>query len=181
MVTVGFQGTSWEGQSVRMHSSCISVWRWKDVSQVQVLLLCISNVPPNSGDFPALFLITGTIYWLLTVTWNKEQRPPWISLSKLCMSMYLKFLSPSSKQKLSLHIFVCTTSKFSQSYGFSSSHIWMWELDYKESWVLKHRCLWIVVLEKKEISPEGLMLKLKLPILWPPDASKWLLGKRPQC
>ena len=70
----------------------------------------------------------------------------------------------------------------SQSYGFPSSHIWMWELDSKESWVLKNWCFWTVVLEKtlrvswtarrsnqsilKEISPEysleGLMLKLKL-------------------
>ena len=70
----------------------------------------------------------------------------------------------------------------SQSCGFSSSHVWMWELDYKESWVLKNLCFWTVVLEKtlecpwtarrsnqsilKEISPEysleGLMLKLKL-------------------
>ena len=68
-----------------------------------------------------------------------------------------------------------------QVYGFSSSHVWMWELDYKESWVLKNWCFWTVVLEKtleipsdckeiqsvlKEISPEysleGLMLKLKL-------------------
>ena len=62
----------------------------------------------------------------------------------------------------------------SQSYGFSSSHVWMWELDHKESWGLKKWCFWTVVLEKtlespldcKEISPEyslkGLMLKLKL-------------------
>ena len=69
----------------------------------------------------------------------------------------------------------------SQGYGFSSSHVWMWELDYKESWALKNWCFWIVLLEKtresletsrrsnqiilKEISPEyslkGLMLKLK--------------------
>ena len=69
-----------------------------------------------------------------------------------------------------------------QSYGFSSSHIWMSELDYNESWVLKNWCFWTVVLEKtlespfgiKEIQPvhpkgdqswcslEGLMLKLKL-------------------
>ena len=67
-------------------------------------------------------------------------------------------------------------------YIFSSSHVWMWELDYKESWTLKNWCFWTVVLEKtlespldckeihqsilKEISPEcslkGLMLKLKL-------------------
>ena len=70
----------------------------------------------------------------------------------------------------------------SQSFGFSSSHVWMWELDYKESWARKNCCFWTVVLEKtlesplncreihqsilKEISPgcslEGLMLKLKL-------------------
>ena len=68
---------------------------------------------------------------------------------------------------------------FSQGYGFSSGHVWMWELDYKESWAPKNWCFWTVVLEKtleslldfnqsilKEISPgcslEGLMLKLKL-------------------
>ena len=70
----------------------------------------------------------------------------------------------------------------SQSYDFSSSHVWMWELEYKESWVLKNWCFWTVVLDKalrvswtarrsnqsilKEINPEysleGLMLKLKL-------------------
>ena len=73
-------------------------------------------------------------------------------------------------------------SPSSQSYGFSSSHVWMWELDYKESWAQKNWCFWTVVLEKtsespldcrrsnqlipKEISPEyslaELMLKLKL-------------------
>ena len=69
----------------------------------------------------------------------------------------------------------------SKSYGFSSIHVWMWELDYKESWVRKNWCFWTVVLEKtleslrqgwsnqsilKEINPEysleGLMQKLKL-------------------
>ena len=58
---------------------------------------------------------------------------------------------------------------------FSSSHVWMWDLDYKESWAQKNQCFWTVVFEKtlgskksilKEISPEysleGLMLKLKL-------------------
>ena len=70
----------------------------------------------------------------------------------------------------------------SQGYGFSSSHVWMWELDYKENWALKNWYFWTVVLEKtlessldckaiqpvhpKEIGPEysleGLMLKLKL-------------------
>ena len=78
-------------------------------------------------------------------------------------------------------IFFCYLLK--QGYGFSSGRVWMWELDYKESWVLKNWCFWIVVLEKtllrvpwiarklnqsilKEISSgcslKGLMLKLKL-------------------
>ena len=47
------------------------------------------------------------------------------------------------------------TNKFpsSQSYGFSSSHVWMWELVYKESWMLKNWCFWTVVLEKTLESP----------------------------
>ena len=83
----------------------------------------------------------------------------------------------------------------SQSYGFSSSHVWMWELDHKESWVAKNWCFWTVVLEKtlespldgKEISPEylveGLMLKLKLQsfghLMWRTDSLEktLILGK----
>ena len=77
-----------------------------------------------------------------------------------------------------------------QSYGFSSSHEWMWELDYKESWALKNWCFWIVELEKalespldcKEIQPvhpKGNQswiyfgrtdAEAETPILWPPDA-----------
>ena len=87
-------------------------------------------------------------------------------------------------------------------YGFSSSHIWMWELDYKESWVLKIWCFWTVVLGRllrvpycKEIQPfhakgispeyslEGLMLKLKLQyfghLMWRADSLEktQMLGK----
>ena len=42
---------------------------------------------------------------------------------------------------------------YSQSYGFSSSHVWMWELDSKKSWVLKNWCVWIVMLDKTLDSP----------------------------
>ena len=88
-------------------------------------------------------------------------------------------------------------SPSSQSYGFSSSHVWMWELEYKESWTLKNWCFWTVVLEKtlespldcKEIQlvyPKGNQswifigrtdAEAETPILWPPDAKNWLLGK----
>ena len=78
----------------------------------------------------------------------------------------------------------------SQDYGFSSSHVWMWELNYKESWAPKNWCFWTVMLEKtlespldcKEIQPvhpkgnQSWMfigrtdVKAVTPILWPPDA-----------
>ena len=87
----------------------------------------------------------------------------------------------------------------SQSCGFSSSHVWMWELDYKECWALKNWCFWTVVLEKtlessldcKEIQPvhpKGNQswifigrtdAEAEAPILWPPDAKNWLIGKDP--
>ena len=86
-----------------------------------------------------------------------------------------------------------------QSTGFSSSHVWMWELDYKESWALKNWCFWTVVLEKtlespldsKEIQPvhpKGNQLwifigrtdaEAETPILWAPDAKNWLIGIDP--
>ena len=87
----------------------------------------------------------------------------------------------------------------SQSCGFSSSHVWMWELDYKESWALKNWCFWTVVLEKtpespldsKEIQavhPKGdhswvftgrTDVEAETPILWLPDAKSWLIWKVP--
>ena len=77
------------------------------------------------------------------------------------------------------------------------SHVWMWELDHKEGWVLKNWCFWTVVLEKtlespldcKEIQPvhprgnQSWILmgrtdaEAKTPILWSPDAKNWLIGK----
>ena len=87
----------------------------------------------------------------------------------------------------------------SQGYGFSSSHVWMWELDYKEGWVLNNWGFWTAVLEKtlespldcKEIQPvppKGDQswvfigrtdVEAQMPILWPPDAKSWLTGKDP--
>ena len=89
--------------------------------------------------------------------------------------------------------------KSSQGYGFSSSHGWMWELDYKESWAQKNWCFWIVVLEKtlespldcKEIQPvhpkgdqcwvftARTDVEAETPILWPHDEESWLIWKDP--
>ena len=85
----------------------------------------------------------------------------------------------------------------SQSYDFSSGHVWMWELDYKESRVPKKWCFWTVMLEKtlespldcKEIQPlhpKGNQswifigrtdAEAEAPIVWPPDEKNWLSGK----
>ena len=54
--------------------------------------------------------------------------------------------------KKQIHYFA-NKGPFSQNYGFSSSHVWMWELDYKESWAPKNWCFWTVVLEKTLESP----------------------------
>ena len=86
-----------------------------------------------------------------------------------------------------------------QSYSFSSSHVWMWELDYKESWAAKNRCFWIVMLKKTLESPlDSKEIKLvntngnqswifigrtdaetETPILWSPDTKNWFTEKDP--
>ena len=108
-------------------------------------------------------------WWLQP--WNKKMLAPWKK----------SYDQPRQHIKRQRHYFVYK-GPTSQSYGFSSSHVWMWELDHKENWAPKNWCFWTVVLEKiiespwtakrsnqsilKEISPEysleGLILKLKL-------------------
>ena len=86
-----------------------------------------------------------------------------------------------------------------QSYGFFSSHVWMWVLDYKERWAPKNWCFGIVVLEKtlespldcKEIQPvhpkgnqfwiftEMTDAEAETPIFWLPNAKNWFIGKDP--
>ena len=92
---------------------------------------------------------------------------------------------------------IADTGPSSKSYGFSSSHVWMWELNHKDSWALKNPCFWTVVLEKtlespldcKEIKPFNskrnqfwifigrIDAEADAPILWPPDTKNWLIWK----
>ena len=85
----------------------------------------------------------------------------------------------------------------SQGYGFSYGHVWMWELDYKQSWMLKNWRFWTMILEKtlkspldcKQIQPAHPKenqswiftgrTNAEAPILWPPDRKNWLIGKDP--
>ena len=94
---------------------------------------------------------------------------------------------------------IANKGQSSQGYGFSSGHVWMWELDCEESWAPKNWWFWTVVLQKtlespldcKEIQlvhPKGAQssvfigrtdVEAETPILRPPDAKNWLLGKVP--
>ena len=113
---------------------------------------------------------------------------------------YLVFCLHSPSE---LMVFACIYNKQhcirSWLHGLSSGHVWMWELDYKESWVPKNWCFWTVVLENtpespldcketQPVHPKGnqswvIMGKTdaeaETPILWPPDAKNWLTGKDP--
>ena len=121
-----------------------------------------------------------------------------IAAMKLRDAYSLSYGQPRRHIKKQRHYFV-NKVPFSQGYGFSSSHVWMWELDYKEGWALKNWCFWTVVVEKtlespldfKEIQPvhpkgdQSLVfigridVEAETPILWPPDAKSWLIWKDP--
>ena len=105
---------------------------------------------------------------------------------------------PRQHIKMRRHYFA-NKGPSSQCYGLFSSHVWMWELDYKESWVPKNWCFWTVVLEKTLESPLDFKdiqqvhpketeswifigrtdAKAETPIPWPSDVKNWLIGKDP--
>ena len=105
---------------------------------------------------------------------------------------------PSQHIKKQRHYFA-NKRPSSQTYGFSTGQVWMWDLDCQESWAPKNWCFWIVVLEKTLESPLGCKelkpvnpkwnqswifigrtdAEAETPILWPPDTKNWLIGKEP--
>ena len=106
-------------------------------------------------------------------------------------------LWPSRQHIKKQRHYFATKGSSSQGYGFSSSHVWIWELDHKEGWVPKNWCFWTVVLEKtlespldcKEIQPVspkgnqfwifigGTDAEAETPMIWPPEGKNWLIGK----
>ena len=115
---------------------------------------------------------------------------------KRCLLLGRKVMKNLDSIKKQRHYSV-SKDPASQGYGFSSGHVWMWELDDKESWVPKNWCFWTAVLEKtlespldcKEIQPvhpKGNQSWIfigrtdtvaETPILWPLDAKNWLIWK----
>ena len=139
--------------------------------------------------------------WRTLLFWAPKSLQMVIAAMKLKDILLLgrKVMTNLDSKLISRHYFE-NTGLSSQSYGFSSSHVWIWELDYKESWVPKNWCFWTVMLEKtpeipldsKEIQPvhpKGNQswifigrtdAEAETPILWPPDVKNWH-WKRPWC
>ena len=125
--------------------------------------------------------------WWLQI-WNLKSLTPWKE----------SYEQPKQNIKKQRCYFV-NKGLSSQGYGFSSGHVWMWALDFKESWVPKNWCFWTVVLEKtlespldcseiQPVHPKGDQswvfidrtdVKAETQIIWPPDAQSWLIWKDP--
>ena len=119
-------------------------------------------------------------------------------LQSICQKVSMSMINLDSVFKMLRHAFA-DKCPYSQNYTFSSSHVWMWELDNKEGWVPKNWCFWTMVLQKtlespldckeiKPVNPKGNQswicigrtdAETETPILWPPDAKNWLIGKDP--
>ena len=138
--------------------------------------------------------------WQILFSWDPK------SLWKVTTAMIWKTLPPRERgcNKPGQHIqkqrhHFANKGPYSQSYGFSSSHIWMWELDHKEGWEPKNWCFWTVVLEKtlespldckeiRTVNPKGNQswifigrtdAEAEAPVLWPPDVKNWLIWEVP--
>ena len=136
----------------------------------------------NSDRLSFLGLQNRCRWWLKP--WNWKKLAPWKK----------SYDQPKQHIKEQRH-YLGNKSPSRQSYGFASSHEWMWELDHKESWALKNWCFQTVMLEKtlespldckqiKPVSPKGIQpwifigrTDVEAPILWPPDAKNWLIRK----
>ena len=138
--------------------------------------------------------------WLTLFFWAPKSLQIVIEAMKLkdTYSWKESYEQPREHIKKQRHYFA-NKGPSSQGYGFSSRHVWMWELDCEESWVQKNWCFWTALLDKtlespldcKEIQPVHpeddqswvfigrTDAEAETPILWPPHANSWLIGKDP--
>ena len=139
--------------------------------------------------------------WQTSFSWAPKLLPP-VTVAMKLKKMFVPWKESYNKSRQHIkkqrHHFA-NKGLSSQSYGFSSSHVWMWELDHKEGWVLKIWCFQFVVLEKtlescldckdfKPVNTKGNQpwifigrtnAAAEAPIFWPPDAKSQLTGKDP--
>ena len=99
-------------------------------SESQIAELCLTLCDPMDCNLPGSS--THGIFQTRVLEW---------------VAIAFSYDQPKEHIKKQRHYFT-NKGPSNQSYGFSSSHVWMWELDHKESWALKTWCFWTVVLEK---------------------------------
>ena len=136
--------------------------------------------------------------WQNLFSWSSKSLQTVIAIMKLKDAHYWNKSYDKARQhiKKQKHHFA-DKGLYSQSYDFSSSHVWMWELDHEEGWVPKNWCFWTVVLKKtlksplnskeiKTVNPRRNQpwmfiartdAEAEAPVLWPPDTKSWLTGK----
>ena len=138
--------------------------------------------------------------WQTLFSWAPKLLQMEIAAMKLKDACSLKEkLRPTWQHIKKQRYYFANRGPYSQSYGFPSSHVWMWELDYKQSWAPKNWCFWTVVLKKtlespwnckeiKLVHPKGNQswifigrtdAEAETPILWPPDGKSQLIRKDP--
>ena len=151
-------------------------------------------IPPFSPPFsPVLRKELTTDYLGKDVSARVFNQRWFASCNTMVLANWKKsYDQPRQHIKIQRHYFA-NIGPSSQSCGFFSSHVWMWELDYKESWAPKNWCFWTVMSEKalespldcKEIQPDHpkgnqswIFIgrpEAEAPILWPLDAKNWLI------
>ena len=160
--------------------------RWGEMEAVTDFIL----------DWKSLFIWildwTPKSLWMVTVAIKLKDACPW-------KKSYDKPRQHIKKQRYHF----ADKGLSSQSFGFSSSHVWMWELNHKEGWVVKNWCFWIVVLKKtlqspldskeiKPVNPKGNQpwiftgrtdadAEAEAEILWPSDVKSQYTGEKPWC
>ena len=161
---------------------------------------------PSSDAYVRSFLYL--LYTLIKLYYTKGLSDPALSLAPDWIRLLQRPRIPASYRLVTTfhrqHIkkqrhYFANKGLCSQSYDFSSSHVWMWELEYKESWVPQNWCFWAEVfkqtfespLDCKEIQPvhpkedQSWMfigrtdVEAETQILWPPDVKSWLIWKDP--
>ena len=179
-----------------------SWWKWKEGSEKAGLKLNIQKTkimassPITSWQIDRETMETETDFIFLSskITADGDCSHE----IKRCLPRKKSYEKPRQHIRKQRHYFA-NKGPSSQSYGFSSGHIWMWELDHKESWAPKNWCFGTVVLEKslespldckeiKPVHPKGNQswiftgrtdAEAEAPILWPHDVKNWLTGKDP--
>ena len=127
-------------------------------------------------------------------------KSPWMVTAAKDICSLEEKLWPNGQHIKKQRRYFASKGPSSQTYGFSSSHVGMWGLDYKESWVPKNWCFWAMVLEKtlessldwrkiQPVHPKGNQSwifigrtddEAESSILWPPDVKKWVIWKDPE-